>query len=45
MFIKKNKLRSWIILDKLNWDMLSQNKNAISLLKKKSRQNWLVLVV
>jgi hypothetical protein len=27
------KLRSWIDLDKIHWDLLSQNPNAINLLE------------
>ena len=35
------KLRDWVDIDKLNWDSLSENSNAISLLKEnQDKINW-----
>ena len=35
------KLRDWIDVDKLNWRMLSMNKNSINLLEKYPEKiNW-----
>ena len=31
------KLRDWIDINKIDWDELSKNPNAIKLLKRKSR--------
>ncbi len=35
------KLRDWIDINKINWNGLSYNPNAIELLKKKSTKNQL----
>jgi len=38
------KLRSWIDINKINWDYLSHNPNAIHLLEKNlDKINWLQL--
>ncbi len=38
------KLRDWIDIDKLNWNSLSENPNAIELLKKnQDKINWVYL--
>ena len=38
------KLRDWIDINDLDWDMLSLNKNAIHLLEKNpDKINWLIL--
>ena len=39
--IKILKLRDWIDIHKLNWNVLSSNKNAISLLEEnKNKIDW-----
>ncbi len=38
------KLRDWVDIDKLNWSALTENPNAIELLKEnKNKIHWVVL--
>ena len=38
------KLRDWIDINKINWDLLSKNPNAIELLKEnQDKINWNIL--
>jgi hypothetical protein len=39
--LKMFKIRNWIDLNKLNWDLLSENPNAINILEKnQDKINW-----